>query len=60
VRLVRQKTPAGDDCHYNITQMTDAQCKDMLFAMNPMDCEICDPGGLRNITEQELVAAGKL
>ena len=55
--LEQQTTPSGDDCHYNIMGINDAQCYELLKSVQPTDYQICAADGLRTITEDELKAA---
>ena len=48
--LSQQDTESGDHCHYNITGMTNAECKSLLASKILADFEICDDDGPRPIT----------
>ena len=45
----------GDDCHRNLYDMTDTQCRNLLKSKQNSDFEICEPDGKRPATTERLL-----
>jgi hypothetical protein len=53
-RLEPQRSPSGDDCHYNIHGVSNAHYKKPLKSKRLSDFLICDNGGQRQLTRADL------
>ena len=53
--IVQETTKTGDDCHFNIVNMSDKECKTSLANSCAGDRLICDEDGPRPITHDDVI-----
>lgn len=49
----RAPSKSGDDCHYNIRCLSNADARNAFIKLQPNDFEMCTEGGLRQMTQAD-------